>query len=396
MFLAHGVMPMVWMLVGQYVPEVGEFASNQALRAAGMQVYWQADLPVSPLEHAELATLLDGTIYVVTDRGGVVAVDGATGLPLWVRNLNAGRYRLLKPTHLWTPDGPGPVVVVGAGQAYILDRETGQPIGGFALPFAYGTPAVGDDETVYLGSADGHVYALRWAATRSGGNAVRAWRVAAGGPVLALPAYDGHDLFFATASGELASCVAQDKLRNWVRTLDGSAATSVIRHEGGIYVGTITRMLYRVDADTGRLRWRTRLPVPIEADPVIAGTTLYQDCADAGLHAVDLDTGRIVWRQLAARSFVARRGDEVVALDVGGDRLLMLDNATGLPLSRCPSGLEVYNADFVLPNPADDAVYVVSKGNQVICLRPADVPYLTLEALAAARARLATHAEAAE
>ncbi len=78
-------------------------------------------------------------------------------------------------------------------------------------------------------------------------------------------------------------------------------------------------------------------------------------------------------------------------LAANGERLAVLDTNTGHELRS----LDVYDAKIVPPNPNGDAIYVVTKTNRVVCLRPADVPYLTLEALAEVRARLTSHAEEA-
>ena len=386
------ILPLVGAALGQYVPDSGDFVSNQALRAAEMQRYWEADLPVPAGEDAVLAARVDENLYVLTARGSVVALHAPTGLALWARNLNEGRYRLLRPTHLWTPQGPGPVAVVSARNVYVLDRLTGQPIASFRLPFAYGTPAVGDDEMVYMGSADGHMHAVRWDSARDGAGAIRIWRVRTGGPIRSLPAFDGTNLFFASAGGEVISCIADGRIRNWTTSVDGAVVAALAFHESGVYVASTGRSLYRFDRETGELRWRCRLPTPLEAAPIIAGRTLYQGCGDAGLYAVDIDNGQVAWSRPEAKSFAARKADRVVVLAAGGERLLVLDNNTGQEVRS----LDVFDARIVVPNPYDDAVYVVTRTNRVFCLRPADVPYLTVEALAEARARLTSHAERVE
>ena len=386
------IWPLLGVIVGQYVPESGEFASNQALRAAGLQRYWATDLPVPPGEDAVRAALVDKNLYVLTARGSLAALHAGTGVTLWARNLDEGRYRLLRPTHLWTPDGPGPVAVVSTRNVYVLDRATGQQLASFELPFAGGTPVVGDLEMVYLGSTDGHMYALRWDWARTGVRAVHIWRVRTGGLVRSRPAFDGTNLFFAGGGGEVVSCIADSRVPNWSVTTDGAVVGALVDHQSGIYVATTGRSVYRFDRQTGEQRWQCHLPMPLEADPVLAGRTVYQDCGDSGLFAVDIDSGKVAWHRPDARSFVARKADEVVVLAANGERLLVLDNNTGDKLRS----LDVYDAKIVVPNPDTDAIYVVTKTNRVVCLRPADVPYLTLEAIAEVRARLTSHAEEAK
>lgn len=383
------LLPVLGVLSGQYVPDSNEFLSNDALRKAGLQRYWQAELPVPTGEEAALAALVDEQLYVVTNQGSVAAFHAPTGMALWARNLNEGQYRLLPPTHLWTADGPGPTAVVSAMKVYLLDRLTGEELAAFPLPFAYGTQAVGDLEMLYLGSADGHMYGVRWDLARAGGGPVRVWRVRTGGALRSRPAFDGTNLWFASTGGEIYSCEADDKLGRWTVQAEGGVVANLVRDESGIYAATTGRSVYRLDPETGQTRWRVRLPTPLEEGPIVAGQTLYQTCGDAGLYAIDIDSGNVAWSRPDVGKFVARKANEVTVLAADGERLMVLNNGTGQEVRS----LVVYDADLVVPNPYDDAIYMVSRTNQVVCLRPADVPYLTLEAIAAARARLVGHAQ---
>jgi outer membrane protein assembly factor BamB len=392
MTVPTAMLTLLGVLAGQYLPDSRDFVSNQALRDVGLQRYWAGDLPVPQGEDAVSAALVDDSLYVWTERSTVIAMHAPTGLPLWARNLNEGRYHLLRPTHLWTPQGPGPVAVVSARNAYILDRLSGQPIASYRLPFAYGTPAVGDGEMMYMGGADGHMHALRWDTARVGLGAVPIWEVWTAGPIRSRPAFDGANLFFASGGGEVVSCIADGKIRNWTATVEGAVVAALAYHDSGVYVASTGRLVYRFDRQTGRKLWQCRLPTPLEVDPIVIGANLYQSAGGAGLYAVDVDSGEVAWQQPEAELFVARKADRVAALAVDGEHLLILDNSTG----KVVHSLDVFGAKIVVSNPYDDAVYVVTKTNQAFCFRPADVPYLTMDAIAEARARLTAHADESE
>jgi outer membrane protein assembly factor BamB len=279
--------------------------------------------------------------------------------------------------------------VVGARKVYLLDRLTGEELATFSLRFAYGTPAVGDLEMLYLGSADGRMYGVRWDTARAGAGGVRVWQVLTDGAIRSRPAFDGTNLWFASSGGGIYSCEAYDRLGRWIAQTDGGVVANLVYHESGIYAATTGRSIYQIDPDTGRVGWQARVPTPLEKNPIIAGRTLYQECGDAGLYAIDIDSGSVAWFRPDVRSFVARKADKVTVLAANGERLWVLDNNTGKQVRS----LEIHDADLVVPNPNDDAIYLVSRTNQVVCLRTADVPYLTLEAIAEARARLFGHAD---
>jgi len=381
----------IWLAaLGQYVPDRSDFLADHALQAASLQRYWQAELPLLPGDAAVSATLVDDALYVVSRQGSAVALHAPTGLALWARRLTDGLLPILQPAHLRLEDGPGPVVFVADRGAQVLDRLTGKVLADLALPFPVGAPAVGDEETLYLGSSDGSMYALQWSTARLG-RPTRVWQVRTGGPIRSAPAFDGDDLLFASDDGSVYSCQAYNKVRNWrPRRTGGPISAGLVLHESGVYVASGDRSLYRLDAFSGTVIWRQRLPMPLRDDPVVAGPTVYQYSQQTGLFAIDIDTGRIRWHRPDARRFVARHADRVYVLSGDAERLLVLDGSTG----RLRHSLDIFGARAVVTNPSDDAIYLVSNTNQAVCLRPADVPYLTFKELTAIRARLLRGTEA--
>jgi outer membrane protein assembly factor BamB len=227
------------------------------------------------------------------------------------------------------------------------------------------------------------MYALGWDTVQAG-RPVVLWKVRTGGPICCEPVFDGRNLFFASAEGRVYSCVGFNRILNWAFETAGSVQTGLLLHENGIYVASGDRSLYRLDDGVGRVRWQRRLPTPLDEAPVVAGQTVYQHGPEEGLFAVALDSGELLWRCGEARAFVAARGQEAYLASADGEHLLAVDNRTGQVLRS----LEVPDTAVMVCNPRDDAIYLVSAWKRVLCLRPADVPYLTLEEIAAVRERL--------
>lgn len=374
--------------VGPYVPDSSDYLADADLHAAGLQRYWESDLPLEPGDGPVAGTLRDESLYVATRQGNLVALHAPTGLALWARHLAGRATTMLAPTHLWTPAGPGPTAVVVGREVHVFDRLTGEPLAEFTLDFAVGTPAVGDLEVLFAGGLDGQMHALRWGAGRAG-RPVRLWEVRTGGPICSEPVFDGRNLFFASAEGRVYSCVGFNRVLNWAFPTGGSVRAGLLLHQGGVYVAGGDRSLYRLDDGVGLVRWQRRLPTPLDDAPVVAGQTVYQYGPEEGLFAVELDSGELLWRCSEARAFVAARGEEAYLASADGEHLLAVDNRTGQVLRS----LEIPDTAVVVSNPRDDGIYLVSAGNRVLCLRPADVPYLTLEEIAAVRARLSRSAD---
>ena len=81
---------------------------------------------------------------------------------------------------------------------------------------------------------------------------------------------------------------------------------------------------------------------------------------------------------------MARRSELAYLLSENGRELLIVDDSTGAVRHR----LDVFGTRLTVANGHDDAIYLVSAVNRVVCLRSADAPYLTAGELTAIRARL--------
>ncbi|MHC4067416.1 MAG: outer membrane protein assembly factor BamB family protein, partial [Planctomycetota bacterium] len=201
-----------------------------------------------------------------------------------------------------------------------------------------------------------------------------------------------ENLLFASHDGSVHSCTAYNKVQNWSFSATGPISAGLAVDESGVYVASEDRSLYRLDSFSGTVRWQRPLPMPLRDAPVVAGRTVYQYSQQTGLFAVDVDSGELRWHRPDARSFVARHADQVWVLANDRERLLALDDRTG----ELRGKLDIFAARAVAANPRDDAIYLVSGTNRAVCLRPADVPYLSFKELTEMRARLLKGREAAD
>lgn len=219
--------------------------------------------------------VVDGSVYVGSSDGEVLALDASTGTPRW-------RFRTQGPVAS-SPAVIGGVVYVGSvdGKVYALDAASGTERWSFATkgerrftaPGIHGaiprtermpdpfdvflsSPTVVDG-VVYVGSGDQHVYALD-AAT----GALR-WSFATGDVVHTSPA------------------VA----------------------DGLVIVGSFDSRVYAIDARTGRERWRYQLgtdtvmynQVGVASSAAVANGTVFVGGRDGRFHAIDLATGAPRW-----------------------------------------------------------------------------------------------------
>lgn len=356
---------------------------DNALRRAGLTRYWEAQLPLARNDSVKTGHLVEEALYVTTDAGIVFALQADVGLIRWAAKLTEPDYTVYRPAHLGTVTGAGPAVIPTTAQLYIIDRFSGQTVRSFRTAFAPGSAAVGSENSLYMGSADGHFYAVAWN-TPVGIDPAERWKVRVGGPITAAPVLDDQGkLIFASQNGKVYSCFAGDKVLDWVFQTGGPVLGDLAVDNHGVYVASSDHSLYKLDRRTGRPIWQYRTPSVLAEGPVVTSHAVYQHCPNYGLVALNVDTGRERWRAPQARAFVADNGDRAVLFTEDGSLDLMNRDSGEIEGTVAAPGVV-----HAVTNVQHDAVYLLDHRGRVLCARSKDVPYLRPERVTAARAHL--------
>jgi outer membrane protein assembly factor BamB len=203
-----------------------------------------------------------------------------------------------------------------------------------------------DGETLYV-AHNAHIYAVNLL------NGAEKWRY---------PAEPERNVFFfappaLTTDGQLAaggynnvfySINPQTKGQNWVfsqaadRYIGGPLAD-----EGGAFAPSADNSLYALD-QAGSLRWKFTADDELWSTPATDGTNLYVSSLDRHLYALEAATGNLVWKSedlggslsgtpaLSAEGilYVGTFGSEVLALNSSDGRVLWRTPVTGWVWSR--------------------------------------------------------------
>lgn len=357
--------------------------ADPTLKDAGLARYWTAEVPIPSDDTLADVYLVDDTLYLYTLNGIVFAVQADTGLIRWGKKLSAHNFSIQKPGHITGTPGYSLAAFVTPGGTHILDRYSGETIASFPSDFAVGGSPVGAGDTLFMGSADGNVYAVVWH-TAGSHKTIQWWTVRAGGPVTTTPIlYGGDRLIVASQGGQVFSFFAEDKALVWSQKTGGAVLGNPVLDGDEVVVASTDRSIYKFDAENGNLLWRYRTDSPLADSPVVVDDTVYQYSSRQGLLALDADTGREKWRAPRARSFVAQVEDRVAVWD-GRNEVLLLDRVSGEIMAQIPVPLRAE----VVTNTLHDAIYFVGPHGRVECVRPRGVPYLHPSKIASARARL--------
>lgn len=253
---------------------------------------------------------VDGeVVYVATDDAKLHALNRADGSELWACPI--GTPGFLRQVDAWDVYHSSPTVVDGTiyiggadGRIYAIAAADGKERWHFQTGHVVrATPSVSHG-TVFCGSFDGNVYALD-AATGA-----QRWRVdtrAEGMPwnsVQGSCAVEAGNVFVGSRSGFLYCIDGVTGAVRWQHGHQGSwVPSSPAVANGRVYIGQSDgSKVAAVDASGGEL-WVFDAPAETFASPALAGDVLYVACNDnydmhgkGWLCSLEAKSGRMIWK----------------------------------------------------------------------------------------------------
>lgn len=192
-----------------------------------------------------------------------------------------------------------------------------------------GSPVAADD-TVYVCSSDGRVYALdmtygdeKWKSDPLGD---KLWIT---------PVLKEETVYVSTFDGHIYALSAKDgSLLPWAFEAEAGFASSPVLHENVIFVGSFDRNLYAVRVGDNEPLWKFPGDNWFWATTVAKDGVVYAGCLDGKVYAIDSKTGNELWEFDAGSPIVsspaltddllvvACDSGEVYALDIFNGKLI--------------------------------------------------------------------------
>ncbi len=246
-------------------------------------------------------TFANGSVYVGTLDGRMIALDAGTGAKRW--EFRTGGAVRARPVI----EGGALYVQADDGKLYRLDATTGREVWSVRVvaqpvvrrPFSdpktrydrFSSAVCTAGKRLYVGTHDGTLMAFDAATGRT------LWSFAAGDAILAAPALAGGVLYAGSFDRHVyAVDAATGKLR-WKRDTGGAVVSTPAVAGGRVIVGDRAYDLLGLDAATGSVRWTKYLWMSwIESSAVVRDGVAYVGSAEAaGVYACDAASGRSVW-----------------------------------------------------------------------------------------------------
>lgn len=223
----------------------------------------------------------------------------------------------------------------------------------------FSSAAVGD-ETVYVGSRDGTLYAL------SRGDGTVRWEFDTGGRVASSPAVVDGTVYVGAGDRAVVGIERQTGTERWRHGVDGRVLSSPAVVDGTVYVEDFSGAVYALATADGSERWSVSTGDGGFSSPAVVDDTVYVGSQDSHVYALATADGSERWR--AATEGTVDSSPAVVdgTVYIGSDdqSVYALSADTGERRWRVETGGRVFST----PTVHDETVYVGSYGGAVYAL----------------------------
>jgi outer membrane protein assembly factor BamB len=169
-------------------------------------------------------------------------------------------------------------------------------------------------------------------------------------------------LYVGSADGSLYALDPADGHEKWHFSTQGAVRSTPAITDGRVFFGSYDHAMYALDAGSGALQWRRDTLMPVVSTPLVVKGTVYIGSRNADFYALDAATGKIKWRSFDWVSWVessASERDGVVYVGCSDCRYYFAyDAASGKELWRFNTGGE----SWPIPLVTDSLVYGASVG----------------------------------
>ncbi len=235
----------------------------------------------------------DATNAYLAEGPYVYAVNLQTGAQAWVYPSKASSTPFYA-TPVLTTDGQ---LIVGGfdHKLYSLNLQTGAANAG-KWPLTQAKDkwiggALVVDNMIFAPNADYNLYALDLK-----GNAQ--WTFQADQALWAAPASDGQLIYLGTLGRKVYAVNAKSGVLAWEKTLDGAILGSPVVAVGGLlYVNTYSGKVVALSPATGEIRWQHPVSSWIWSGPVLDGSNIYTGDSDGMFYSLNASSGKENWHQ---------------------------------------------------------------------------------------------------
>ncbi|MCE5250441.1 PQQ-binding-like beta-propeller repeat protein, partial [bacterium] len=255
-------------------------------------------------------------------------------------------------------------VYVGSNDTYLYAVK---PDGMLKWKFQTGgdiasSPAIGADGTVYAGAwaTDTYLYAVKSDGTLK-------WKFQTGGDITSSPAIGPDGTVYVGSGDKYLYAVNPDGTLKWKFQTGGGVGSPAIGPDGTVYAGSMDTYLYAITSE-GTLKWKFWCVSGVSSSPAIDfDGTVYVGSSDRNLYAVNPD-GTLKWKYQV--------GNYVYSPSIGSDGTVYVGSLDKYLYAVKPDGTlkwKFQTGGVVLSSPAIGSggiVYIGSEDKYLYAVKP--------------------------
>lgn len=304
------------------------------------------------------------TIYSVTSRGRVIAIDADTGEHLWHSSIGNPRSQTAG-----IGASKNHVAVVNGSTVYCLSADEGRLLWRRDCKRSPSAPPSVGDYNIYVPLIDGRLEVF---SIERKGRLSRSYL--SFGPANNKPLLSDSTISWSTRDGYYAvtpyhANSVQFRLNADSNIVGGGAAAN-----GVVYVNTVNGFVYAMNEKSGSIEWEYSTGERLTQTPVVRNGSVYVITDESRMYRIDASRGVPAkgWEKpiSGVNQFVGMSKNRLYCLDrVGG--LLAIDPETGDQVARVGER----EISLVLPNIDSDRLYIGTLKGALRCYREADNTY---------------------
>jgi outer membrane protein assembly factor BamB len=152
------------------------------------------------------------------------------------------------------------------------------------------------------------------------------------------PAYADDRIFVTDVEGGLIAYSAANGKRLWRHESEERLVSGASAGEGLVFAGSIDGLVLAVDAESGDLRWSSRVSSELLVAPVVDGQVVVVRSNDGRVHGLSVTDGRRLWQFDRGTPLISLRGNAPLLIS-GGRAFVGYDNARIAALSTATGDL---------------------------------------------------------
>jgi outer membrane protein assembly factor BamB len=255
------------------------------------------------------------------------------------------------------------------GNVYALNATTGSKVWSYTTPVEiYSSPAVSGG-IVYIGSDNDYVYALN----ATTGSYVWSYETgtclyaATSCTVFSSPAVSGGIVYVGSKDDYVYALNATTGSYVWSYETGNAVRSSAAVSGGIVYVGSEDDKVYALNATTGAFLWNYTTGNAVDSSPAVSGGIVYVGSEDDKVYALNATTGSKVWNYTTGAEIYSSPAVSGGILYVGSadGNVYALNATTGSKVWSYTTGNAIY---YSSPAVSGSTVYIGSFDDKVYAL----------------------------